>query len=127
MKNAAATIEPMFRRLDADRDGFLSLAEYRKSFPQTARRRGREAGRTEGEAADAGCQASIRRGRITPEQEQVLRGEDPARAGDAMRQVPREHGREAAGRAPRSTAARASARAATPARRSCPATPTRAC
>ncbi|MDR3632506.1 MAG: DUF1549 domain-containing protein [Isosphaeraceae bacterium] len=34
MKNAAATIEPMFRRLDADRDGFLSLAEYRKSFPQ---------------------------------------------------------------------------------------------
>ena len=24
----------MFRRLDADRDGFLSLAEYRKSFPQ---------------------------------------------------------------------------------------------
>jgi hypothetical protein len=32
MKNAAATIEPMFRRLDADRDGFLSLAEYRKSF-----------------------------------------------------------------------------------------------
>jgi Protein of unknown function (DUF1549)/Protein of unknown function (DUF1553)/Planctomycete cytochrome C/EF hand len=34
MRNAAATIEPMFRRLDADRDGFLSLAEYRKSFPQ---------------------------------------------------------------------------------------------
>ena len=34
MRNAAATIEPMFRRLDTDRDGFLSLAEYRKSFPQ---------------------------------------------------------------------------------------------
>jgi hypothetical protein len=34
MKDAAATIEPMFRRLDADRDGFLSLSEYRKSFPQ---------------------------------------------------------------------------------------------
>ena len=34
MKDAAATIEPMFRRLDADRDGFLSLAEYRKSFPR---------------------------------------------------------------------------------------------
>jgi hypothetical protein len=34
MKNAAATIEPLFRRLDKDRDGFLSLAEYRTSFPQ---------------------------------------------------------------------------------------------
>src|SRR5580704_4917713 len=34
MKGAAATIEPMFRRLDTDSDGFLSLAEYRKSFPQ---------------------------------------------------------------------------------------------
>jgi hypothetical protein len=34
MRDAAATIEPMFRRLDADRDGFLSLSEYRKSFPQ---------------------------------------------------------------------------------------------
>jgi len=34
MKDAAATIEPMFRRLDADRDGYLSLAEYRKSFPR---------------------------------------------------------------------------------------------
>src|SRR5215469_16368950 len=34
MRDAAATIEPMFRRLDTDGDGFLSLAEYRKSFPQ---------------------------------------------------------------------------------------------
>ena len=34
MKNAAASIEPLFRRLDTDHDGFLSLAEYRKSFPQ---------------------------------------------------------------------------------------------
>jgi len=34
MRGAAATIEPMFRRLDTDRDGFLSLAEYRKSFPR---------------------------------------------------------------------------------------------
>ncbi|MDB5349960.1 MAG: Protein of unknown function (DUF1553)/Protein of unknown function (DUF1549)/Planctomycete [Planctomycetota bacterium] len=34
MRDAGATIEPMFRRLDADRDGFLSLSEYRKSFPQ---------------------------------------------------------------------------------------------
>jgi hypothetical protein len=34
MRDAAATIEPMFRRLDADGDGFLSFSEYRKSFPQ---------------------------------------------------------------------------------------------
>jgi Protein of unknown function (DUF1553)/Protein of unknown function (DUF1549)/Planctomycete cytochrome C/EF hand len=34
MKNAAASIEPLFRRLDKDRDGFLSLQEYRMSFPQ---------------------------------------------------------------------------------------------
>ena len=34
MKNAAATIEPLFRRLDRDRDGFLSLPEYRMAFPQ---------------------------------------------------------------------------------------------
>jgi hypothetical protein len=34
MRNAAATIEPLFRRLDTDQDGFLSLSEYRKSFPQ---------------------------------------------------------------------------------------------
>lgn len=34
MKNAGATVEPMFRRLDTDGDGFLSLSEYRKSFPQ---------------------------------------------------------------------------------------------
>ncbi len=34
MKNAAATIEPLFRRLDKDRDGFLSLPEYRMAFPQ---------------------------------------------------------------------------------------------
>jgi cytochrome c553 len=33
MKNAAATIEPLFRRLDTDHDGFLSLREYRKFFP----------------------------------------------------------------------------------------------
>ena len=34
MKNAAASIEPLFRRLDKDRDGFLSLPEYRTGFPQ---------------------------------------------------------------------------------------------
>ena len=33
-KNAAATIEPLFRRLDRDHDGFLSLPEYRMTFPQ---------------------------------------------------------------------------------------------
>lgn len=32
MKNAGATIEPLFRRLDTDHDGFLSLAEYSRSF-----------------------------------------------------------------------------------------------
>src|SRR4051812_80523 len=31
-RDAAATIEPMFRRLDTDRDGFLTLSEYRKAF-----------------------------------------------------------------------------------------------
>src|SRR5262245_29951041 len=34
MRNAGATIEPMFRRTDTDGDGFISLSEYRKSFPQ---------------------------------------------------------------------------------------------
>ena len=35
MRNAAATIEPMFRRIDVDGDGFISLSEYRKSFPKS--------------------------------------------------------------------------------------------
>ena len=96
MRDAAATIEPMFRRLDADRDGFLSLAEYRKSFPQ----------RPGGAAAKPGAPkekppgAAAAEAGITPEQERILRGEDPARPRHAMRQVPREHRREAAGRAP---------------------------
>ncbi len=34
MRDAAATIEPLFRRLDTDHDGFLSLTEYRKSIPR---------------------------------------------------------------------------------------------
>jgi Protein of unknown function (DUF1553)/Protein of unknown function (DUF1549)/Planctomycete cytochrome C/EF hand len=34
MRSAAATIEPMFRRLDTDHDGFISLPEYRKAFPR---------------------------------------------------------------------------------------------
>ena len=93
---AAATIEPMFRRLDTDRDGFLSLSEYRKSFPQ--RPGGAAPGRT--------LRRRSRRGVDTPDASdharagEILRGEDPARAGDAMRQVPREHRRETAGRAP---------------------------
>ena len=34
MRGAVGTIELMFRRLDTDRDGFLSMPEYSKSFPQ---------------------------------------------------------------------------------------------
>ncbi len=37
MKNAIATIEPLFRRLDLDHDGFLSLSEYSRSFRQGLR------------------------------------------------------------------------------------------
>jgi hypothetical protein len=37
MKNATATIEPLFRRLDLDQDGFLSLPEYSRSFRQGPR------------------------------------------------------------------------------------------
>ena len=37
MKNAIATIEPLFRRLDTDHDGFLSLPEYSRSFRQGGR------------------------------------------------------------------------------------------
>ena len=123
MRNAAATIEPMFRRLDADRDGFLSLAEYRKSFPQ----------RPGGAAARPDAPKEKPPGAAAPERRHharagaILRGEDPARPGDALRQVPREHRREAAGRAPARQPRGAPPRAATPARRSCPATPTRAC
>ena len=96
MRNAAATIEPMFRRIDTDRDGFLSLSEYRKSFPQ---RSGGAAARPDA-SKEKPPGADIPDAPITPEQETVLRGEDPARAGDAMRKVPLEHRREAEGRAP---------------------------
>jgi hypothetical protein len=34
MKSASTAIDQMFRRFDVDHDGFLSLAEYRKSFPE---------------------------------------------------------------------------------------------
>lgn len=33
MRDTTAIIEPLFRRLDTDHDGFISLREYRKSFP----------------------------------------------------------------------------------------------
>lgn len=33
---SAGAIESMFERIDADSDGFLSIAEYRKSFPRRA-------------------------------------------------------------------------------------------
>ncbi len=69
MKNAAATIEPMFRRLDADHDGFLSLAEYRKSFPN---RPGRPATRTAAPEEKAPAQAPAAEATITPEQERFF-------------------------------------------------------
>ena len=94
MRDAAA-IEPMFRRLDADRDGFLSLAEYRKSFPQ----------RPGGAPAKTGAPKEKPPGTATGGRHHaragaILRGEDPARPRHPLRQVPREHRREAAGRAP---------------------------
>ena len=55
MRNAAAaTIEPMFRRIDADRDGFLSLVGIPQVLPAEARRRGCQDGHAEGEAAGRG-------------------------------------------------------------------------
>ena len=68
MKNAAATIEPLFRRLDKDRDGFLSLPEYRMSFPQRPGGPATKPG-TEGEAAGRGRSP---RSAITPDQEQFF-------------------------------------------------------
>ena len=71
MKNAAATIEPLFRRLDADRDGFLSLAEYRKSFPP---RPGGAAAKSDATAKETPPGAApVPGSRITPEQENSSR------------------------------------------------------
>ena len=69
MKNAAATIEPMFRRLDADRDGFLSLAEYRKSFPQ---RPGGAPAKPDAPKEKPTGRGGIAEVGITPEQEQFF-------------------------------------------------------
>jgi hypothetical protein len=68
MRNAAATIEPMFRRIDADRDGFLSLSEYRKSFPQ---RPGGAAARREAPTQKP-LGANLPDASITPEQEKFF-------------------------------------------------------
>ena len=68
MRNAAATIEPMFRRIDADRNGFLSLSEYRKSFPQ---RPGGAAARPEAPKQKPPG-ANIPDATITPEQEEFF-------------------------------------------------------
>ena len=126
MKDAAATIEPMFRRLDADRDGFLSLSEYRKSFPP---RPGGAAAKPEA-PKETPPDAEARRLAACPDHARA--GGDSSRrrsgpcwrrsAASATRAPPRSC---AAGSC--STAGRASAAGATPARRSCPATRTRAC
>ena len=123
MRNAAATIEPMFRRLDADRDGFLSLAEYRKSFP---RRPGGAPAKPDAPKEKPPGAAAPEVG-ITPEQERFFEAKIRPVLVDAVRQVPREHRREAAGRAPSRQPRGAPHAAATPARRSSPASPTRAC
>ncbi|HVX14249.1 MAG TPA: DUF1549 domain-containing protein [Pirellulales bacterium] len=74
MKDAAATIEPMFRRLDTDGDGFLSLSEYRKSFPQRpGLARPQPDAATEKKPADADTPgAEVAPENITPEQEQFF-------------------------------------------------------
>ena len=58
----------MFRRIDADRDGFLSLLEYRKSFPQ---RPGGAAARPD-RPKEASSQPNAADASITPEQERFF-------------------------------------------------------
>ncbi len=128
MKNAAATIEPLFRRLDSDRDGFLSLPEYRLAFPRRPGGPATKPGTSKEKRLDADApRADLSPKRpITLEEERFfeakIRPVLRRNAASAMRARPRNSGAAFA-----STAGRASARAATRARRSCPATPTRAC
>jgi hypothetical protein len=68
MRNAAASIEPMFRRVDTDHDGFLSLPEYRKSFPP---RPGGAAARPD-VSKEKPPGADIADALITPEQEKFF-------------------------------------------------------
>ena len=74
MKNAAATIEPLFRRLDRDRDGFLSLPEYRMAFPQRPGGPTTKQGNSKQTqpAAVAPTVAESTTGPITPDQERFF-------------------------------------------------------
>jgi hypothetical protein len=68
LKSARAPIEPLFSRLDTDHDCFLSLAEYRKSFPQ---RPGGASARVNAPKINTAVVAASEAG-ITPEQEQFF-------------------------------------------------------
>jgi hypothetical protein len=67
MRDAATTIEPLFRRLDADRDGFLSLAEYRKAFPPRPGGATAKPDTSNGKPGGGGSEAPI-----TPKQERFF-------------------------------------------------------
>lgn len=74
MKNAAATIEPLFRRLDKDGDGFLSLPEYRLSFPPRPGGPATKAGISKQKRPDAPAPGADdhTQGPLTPDQERFL-------------------------------------------------------
>jgi Protein of unknown function (DUF1553)/Protein of unknown function (DUF1549)/Planctomycete cytochrome C len=74
MKNAAATIEPLFRRLDSDRDGFLSLPEYRMAFPQRTGGPTTNSGTSKEKRPAAGAPMADESttGPITPDQERFF-------------------------------------------------------
>ncbi len=69
MGYAAAKIEPMFRRLDTDRNGFLSLAEYRKTFRRRLGVESRQANGSKENPAIPGAQAAAK---VTPDQEKFF-------------------------------------------------------